>query len=196
MEGLTAAWERAKEHLPPGHKEWIERAAVPYYARVRERRAQEVGCGAPQPVNLPSAQSGAEETGDQILQLRIDEIAILNADLRQIEETFARRVKRGDQSERENSVQFRKRIAVIKGLVKRLLSSQRGFQLANDINQGLNLEAAGSVSMFEVTERTLNYSKGLAERVMSFLLERQRIFGISLEPFEEDAGVSPNRELK
>jgi len=196
MEGRTSAWERAKVHLPPGYKGWIERAAAPLCARNRERKAQEVGRGAPRPVNSPSAQSGAEETGDQILQLRIDEIAMLNAELRQVEKTFARRVKRGDQSERENSVQFRERFAAIKGLVKRLLSSQRGFQLANDINQGLNLEAAGWVSMLEDPEYYENYSKGIAEQIMLMALEKQRIFGGSLEPLEKIAGVSPNSEPK
>jgi hypothetical protein len=196
MEGRASEWERAKVHLPPGYKEWIERAAAPMCARIRERNAPEVGRGAPQPMNSPSAQSGAEETGNQILQLRIDEIAMLNAELRQVEETFARRVKRGDQSEGANSARFRKRLAVIKDLVKRLLSSQRGFQLANDINQGLNLESAGWVSMFEDPEYYENYSKGIAERVMLFMLERQQIYGISLEPFEKIAGVSPNSEPK
>ena len=114
--------------------------------RGREIRIKEHGQDSSQSLNLPPVRSnkigsGARNTVDLIVQLRIAEISKLVLRLQRAAEACGEGPGQDVLSERAHSTRFRNHSSVMKRLASMLLLSQRGFQSALLIKKGLELEA-------------------------------------------------------
>ena len=184
-EGDLSEWERAKLEFDPKLTDWLEKTASWLIQRGWEIRIKEHGQDTFQSSNLPPVRSnkigsGARNTVDLIMQLRITEISKLVLPLQRAAEACGDGAARDGLSQQAHSAQFRKHSSEMKRLASMLLLSQRAFQSALPIKRGLKLEA-GALAPWALEEQQFEkMRREMAEKMFLTVYERARIFKMSI----------------
>jgi hypothetical protein len=183
-------WEKAKLRMEPDVRDWIEVTASQVMAIARERKSKKPEHDTSHSVNVPSRQSerpksGADATGDLILQLRISEISRLEARLRQEERIVAGDVVGDGLSKGANNARFRRHVSEMKRVVGQLLSAQRGFYSALLIQKKLELKASVAAGWALEGQRHEKRLQEYSEKVMLLGHERRIIFQVLIPELDE-----------